>query len=101
MAQQSLAATPSSRQDIVSALLSDYYGNSFGDEKSPSVYSPEPPTSQLPPLPPRKDSLVARKPVPAAQRMDAKFQLRGKQSHLFFLVFGTMGSNLAVDLESV
>jgi hypothetical protein len=78
--QQTLAITPSSRQDIVSALLSDY-GNSFepGDT-SPSLYSPALANKELPlpPPPPRSDSIV-RKPVPASERMDAKFQLRGKQ----------------------
>ena len=75
--QHTLAITPSSRQDIVSALLSDY-GNSFEpDGKSPSVYSPTSATKELPPPPPRSDS-IARKPVPASERMDAKFQLRGE-----------------------
>ncbi|EMD65472.1 hypothetical protein GGP41_010357 [Bipolaris sorokiniana] len=76
--QHTLAITPSSRQDIVSALLSDY-GNSFEpDGKSPSVYSPTSATKELPPPPPRSDS-IARKPVPASERMDAKFQLRDDQ----------------------
>ncbi|KAH7563193.1 hypothetical protein J3E72DRAFT_244525 [Bipolaris maydis] len=76
--QHTLAITPSSRQDIVSALLSDY-GNSFEpDGRSPSVYSPASVTKELPPPPPRSDS-IARKPVPASERMDAKFQLRDDQ----------------------
>ena len=77
--QHTLALTPSAREDIVSALLSDY-GNSFepGDP-SPSLHSPTPATKELPPPPPppRSDS-IARKPLPASERMDAKFQLRGK-----------------------
>jgi hypothetical protein len=78
MAQQSMLSAPASRQDIVSALLNDY-GNSFGrGDASPSTYSPVPADKELPAPPPRSDS-IARKPLPAALRMDAKFQLRGKQ----------------------
>lgn len=85
MVRQALALSPpSSRQDIVSALLSDY-GNSFGhDDASPTTYSPIPPLKDLPPPPPppRTDSLK-NKPLPAVQRMSMKFQLRGKQTDPF------------------
>lgn len=75
-------SAPSSRQDIVSALLSEY-GNSFGrGDGSPSNYSPVPADKELPPPPPRSDSL-RNKPLPAVQRaeqrMSMKFQLRGKR----------------------
>ena len=83
MAQRGLLSAPASRQDIVSALLNDY-GNSFGrGDASPSAYSPVPADKELPPPPPRSDS-IARKPLPAALRMQAKFQLRGKQELLGF-----------------
>ncbi|KAF2030283.1 hypothetical protein EK21DRAFT_112004 [Setomelanomma holmii] len=70
---------PSSRQDVVSALLSAY-GNSFEHgEVSPSSFSPVPANKELPPPPPRRDSL-RNKPLPAVQRaeqrMSMKFQLR-------------------------
>ncbi|OAL56659.1 hypothetical protein IQ07DRAFT_14129 [Pyrenochaeta sp. DS3sAY3a] len=76
MAQQTLGlSAPASRQDIVSALLNDY-GNSFGrGETSPLTYSPVPALKELPPPPPREDSL-RNKPLPAVQRMSMKFQLR-------------------------
>jgi len=72
---------PSSRQDIVSALLSEY-GNSFGsDNRDPSVFSPVTANKELPLPPPRSDSLM-HKPLPAVaraeMRMSMKFQLRGK-----------------------
>ncbi|KAH8707172.1 hypothetical protein GQ44DRAFT_491189 [Phaeosphaeriaceae sp. PMI808] len=69
-------AAPSSRQDIISALLSDY-GNSFGHDIGSC--SPVPADKDLPPPPPRSDSL-RNKPLPAferaEQRMSMKFQLR-------------------------
>lgn len=72
---------PTSRQDIVSQLLSAY-ANSFGQgDPSPSRLSPVPVDKELPPPPPRSDSLV-RKPLPAferaEERMSAKFPLRSK-----------------------
>lgn len=84
MAQQSMLSAPASRQDIVSALLNDY-GNSFGrGDASPSTWSPVPADKKLPAPPSRSDS-GAREPLPAALRMEAKFQLRGKQrSHKFY-----------------
>jgi hypothetical protein len=81
MAYQGQLNAPSSRQDIVSALLNDY-GNSFGNgDASPSAYSPVPALKELPTLPPQSDSIM-RKPLPAVQRMKMKFQLRGKQIYL-------------------
>ncbi|KAI4956357.1 hypothetical protein J4E91_000568 [Alternaria rosae] len=78
MAQQSMLSAPASRQDVVSALLNDY-GNSFGrGDASPSTWSPVPADKKLPAPPPRSDS-IARKPLPAALRMEAKFQLRDDQ----------------------
>ncbi|KAH7078959.1 hypothetical protein BKA63DRAFT_488650 [Paraphoma chrysanthemicola] len=79
-AQQSYGlAAPSSRQDVVSALLSAY-GSSFEhSEVSPSTFSPVQAEKELPPPPPRSDSL-RNKPLPAVQRaeqrMSMKFQLR-------------------------
>jgi hypothetical protein len=72
---------PTSRQDVVSQLLSAY-ANSFGQgNPSPSRLSPAPADKALPPPPPRSDSL-ARKPLPAferaEQRMSTKFPLRSK-----------------------
>lgn len=82
MAQPGLGLTaPTSRQDIISALLNDY-GNSFGrgDASSSDYYSPVPALKELPlppPPPPRSDSIkIDRKPLPAVQRMNMKFQLR-------------------------
>ncbi|KAF1939085.1 hypothetical protein EJ02DRAFT_265940 [Clathrospora elynae] len=75
MAQSSLA--PTSRQDIVSALLNDY-GSSFGrGDATASSYSPVPTFKELPP-PPRSNNL-ARKPLPAVQKMMMKFELRDDQ----------------------
>jgi hypothetical protein len=73
-------SAPPSRQDVISALLTEY-GNSFGrGDASPSAFSPLPIDKELP-SPPRSDSL-ANKPLPAVQRaeqrMSTKFQLRGK-----------------------
>jgi hypothetical protein len=85
IAQHSQLNAPSSRQDIVSALLNDY-GNSFGNgDASPSAYSPVPALKELPTLPPRSNSIM-RKPLPAVQRMNMKFQLRGKQTSLTFAI---------------
>jgi hypothetical protein len=65
--------TPSSRQDVISALLNDY-GNSFGrDDESSSQYSPVPALKELPPPPPSSDE----KPLPA-QPLMMRFQLRGR-----------------------
>jgi hypothetical protein len=75
-------SAPPSRQDVVSALLTEY-GTSFGrGDISSSILSPVPSEKELP-LPPRSDSL-ADKPLPAVQRaeqrMSMKFQLRGKHA---------------------
>ncbi|KAH7126754.1 hypothetical protein B0J11DRAFT_285406 [Dendryphion nanum] len=60
---------PSSRQDIISALLNDY-GNSFGADTSPySSYSPNPALKELPPPPPKDDG----KPLSGLMM---RFQLR-------------------------
>ncbi|KAH4945402.1 hypothetical protein HBI23_027680 [Parastagonospora nodorum] len=79
MAQQGYGLTvPSSRQDVISALLNEY-GNSFGRGDGPSALSPVPTEKDLPAPPPRSDSL-RNKPLPAVQRaeqrMSMKFQLR-------------------------
>jgi len=81
MAQQGYGLTvPSSRQDVISALLNEY-GNSFGRGDGPSALSPVPTERDLPAPPPRSDSL-RNKPLPAVQRaeqrMSMKFQLRGE-----------------------
>lgn len=69
---------PSSRQDIVSALLNDY-GTSFGDdEELPFSHSPTSITKKLPPPPPPRGDSLRNKPLPAVQRMSMKFPLRGK-----------------------
>ncbi|KAG9187653.1 hypothetical protein G6011_05524 [Alternaria panax] len=91
MAQQGLLSAPAYKQDIVSALLNDY-GNSFGrGDASPSTYSPVPADKELPPPPPRSDSL-ARKPLPGALRMQAKFQLRDDQDAPVFPTSPVPGS---------
>ncbi|CAN9296331.1 unnamed protein product [Alternaria alternata] len=91
MAQRGLLSAPASRQDIVSALLNDY-GNSFGrGDASPSAYSPVPADKELPPPPPRSDN-IARKPLPAALRMQAKFQLRDDQDAPVFPASPVPGS---------
>lgn len=73
-------AAPSSRQDVVSELLDDY---TYGDEYDVEEVSPEstlaPAFKELPPPPPRTDSLRDAK-AEAIQRMNTKFQLRGKRS---------------------
>lgn len=87
MSQQGFGlSVPGSRQDVISALLNDY-GNSFGrGDSSPSAYSPVPADKELPPPPPRSDSLD--KPLPAVQRaeqrMSMKFQLRGRRILFMF-----------------
>ncbi|KAH7402504.1 hypothetical protein BKA66DRAFT_564419 [Pyrenochaeta sp. MPI-SDFR-AT-0127] len=68
MAQQGLGlSAPTSRQDVISALLNDY-GNSFK--------SPVPTLKDLPPPPPPRGDSLKNKPLPAVQRMSMKFQLR-------------------------
>jgi hypothetical protein len=78
-------SAPPSRQDVISALLTEY-GNSFGrGDGSPSAFSPVLADKELPPPPPRSDSLKD-KPLPAVQRaeqrMSMKFQLRRKRISL-------------------
>ncbi|KAF1913846.1 hypothetical protein BDU57DRAFT_324467 [Ampelomyces quisqualis] len=80
MSQQGFGmSVPSSRQDVISELLNEY-GTSFGrGDGSPCVRSPVLADKELPPPPPRSDSLED-KPLPAVQRaeqrMSMKFQLR-------------------------
>jgi hypothetical protein len=83
-------SAPQSRQDIVSALLTQY-GNSFasdGTSPSGSAFSPVPADKELPPPPPGSDSM-RNKPLPAVQRaeqrMSTKFQLRSKLTFIFLL----------------
>lgn len=81
VAQQELKLYPTSRQDIVSALLNDY-GNSFEDDNSsPYQISPMLSSKELPPPPvetPREEGNGTDRPLPAAEKMNMPFQLRGK-----------------------
>jgi hypothetical protein len=84
-------SAPQSRQDIVSALLTQY-GNSFasdGTSPSGSAFSPVPADKELPPPPPGSDTM-RNKPLPAVQRaeqrMSTKFQLRSKPTFTFVLL---------------
>lgn len=77
-AQQSTLAAPSSRQDIVSELLDDYAYDAEDVSPKSSLSSP---FKELP-LPPRTDRFRDPK-AEAIQRMNTKFQLRGKASFLF------------------
>jgi hypothetical protein len=86
MAQQAAAlAAPSSRHDVVNELLDDYiYEDSYDTEDVSPKSSLAPGFKELPPPPPRTDSLRDPK-AEAIQRMNAKFQLRGKQSlHILY-----------------
>ncbi|KAJ4286227.1 hypothetical protein N0V90_013261 [Kalmusia sp. IMI 367209] len=79
---QGLNLPPSSRQDIISALL-DGYGNSFeGDDSSPYKLSPVPSFKELPPPPPperaRERDYTNNKPLPAVGYMNMRFQLRAQ-----------------------
>ncbi|KAF2192773.1 hypothetical protein K469DRAFT_694819 [Zopfia rhizophila CBS 207.26] len=80
MAKPGLApVAPSSRQDVISALLNDY-GNSFGrGDTSPYAYSPVPTLKELPPPPPGDND----KPLPPVMM---RFQLRVDEprSHLSY-----------------
>jgi hypothetical protein len=74
MTQQGAAlAAPSSRQDVVSELLDDY---TYDAEDMSPKSSRSPAFKELPP-PPRTDSFRDPK-AEAIQRMNTKFQLRGK-----------------------
>ncbi|KAJ8110288.1 hypothetical protein OPT61_g6835 [Boeremia exigua] len=74
--QGSGLAAPSSRQDVVSELLDDYtYEQSYNAEDVSSKSSLAPAFKELPPPPPRTDSLRDPK-AEAIQRMNTKFQLR-------------------------
>jgi hypothetical protein len=88
MARQVLGlSAPSSRQDIVSALLNDYGCSFEHDDASPSAFSPVRADKELP-SPPGSSNSMKNKPLPAVQRaeqrMSTKFQLRGKHTFLFF-----------------
>lgn len=88
MVQQGAAlAAPSSRHDVVSELLDDYTYEDSYDTADVSPKSALAPTlKDLPPHPPRTESLRDPK-AEAIQRMNAKFQLRGKQ---YFVHFNTL-----------
>lgn len=77
MTQPELSLPPSSRQDVISALLNDY-GSSFED-----VYtSPVPASKELPPPPPaeraRERDFSNDEASTAVQKMNTPFRLRGK-----------------------
>ncbi|CAE7205866.1 PAT1 domain containing protein [Pyrenophora teres f. teres] len=75
MSQQGLSA-PTSRQDIISALLNDY-ATSFGrGDACTSVYSP---VQELKSLPPTPNDISRKQLPPGVQAMHAKFQLRDDQ----------------------
>jgi hypothetical protein len=76
MAQQGAGlAAPTSRQDVVSELLDDYTYDAEDMSPKSNLSSP---FKELPP-PPRTDSFRDPK-AEAIQRMNTKFQLRGKLS---------------------
>jgi hypothetical protein len=81
VAQQGAAlAAPLSRQDVVSELLDDYtYQDSYGAEDVLPESSLAPAFKELPSQRSRTDSVRDPK-VEAIQRMNTKFQLRGKPS---------------------
>lgn len=77
---ESALAAPSSRQDVVSELLDDYdytYEDAYNVEDVSPNSKLAPAFKELPPPPPRTDSLRDAK-AEAIQRMNTKFQLRGK-----------------------
>lgn len=77
--QGAALAAPQSRQDVVSELLDEYtYGDVYNTEDASPKSSLAPAFKELPPPPPRTDSLRDAK-AEAIQRMNTKFQLRGKQ----------------------
>ncbi|KAL5435705.1 hypothetical protein PMIN06_001451 [Paraphaeosphaeria minitans] len=80
MTQPGLSLPPSSRQDVVSALLNDY-GSSFEDGSSwPSKSSPVSAFKELPPPPPPDNSRARDYSIgnlsPAVQKMNTPFRLR-------------------------
>lgn len=80
MPQQSLGVPAAfSRKDIISELLDAYAYNDECGETSPTTLAPT--YKELPPHPPRSDSLRDPKQE-AIQRMNTQFQLRGKQALL-------------------
>jgi hypothetical protein len=68
---------PSSRQDVISALLNDY-ADSFGQNDADYGPMPIPALKELPPPPPSS----SEKPLPSALSM--RFQLRGNSTLLLF-----------------
>lgn len=78
MNQQRVNLTaPSSRQDVVSELLDDYtYEDAYEVEEVSPNSTLAPAFKEI--LPPRTDSLRDAK-AEAIQRMNTKFQLRGKR----------------------
>ncbi|KAJ4992734.1 hypothetical protein SVAN01_01780 [Stagonosporopsis vannaccii] len=81
MNQHAAALTASSsRQDVVSELLDDYtYEDAYDVEDASPQSSLAPAFKELPPPPPRTDSLRDAK-AEAIQRMNTKFQLREDDS---------------------
>ena len=88
MAQQRAAlAAPASRHDVVSELLDDYtYEDSYDAEDLSPKSTLAPAFKELPSPPPRTDSLRDPK-AEAIQRMNTKFQLRGKQGPVYTPLF--------------
>lgn len=79
--QPGLGPLTSSRHDDINDIL-DGYGNSFEDsESSPYGASPVPSFKELPPPPPppraRDRKYSNDKPLPAIEKMNMPFQLRG------------------------
>ena len=84
--QEAALAAPSSRQDVVSELLDEYtYEDFYNAEDVSPKSSLAPAFKELPPPPPRTDSLRDPK-AEAIQRMNARFQLRGKQCALHLVI---------------
>lgn len=75
---------PASRQDVVSELLDDYTYETYDAEDVSPKSGLAPAFKDLPLPPPRTDSLRDPK-AEAIQRMNTKFQLRGKQCVLKLL----------------
>jgi hypothetical protein len=76
---------PTSRQDVVSELLDDYtYDESYDAEDMSLQSGLAPAFNELPQHPPRAESIKDPK-AEAYQRMNTKFQLRGKRCALHFI----------------
>ena len=72
---------PTSRQDVVSELLDDYTYDESYDAEDMSLQSE---FNEFPQHPPRAESIKDPK-AEAYQRMNTKFQLRGKRCALHFI----------------